>query len=621
MYQNPVIFFILCAVLGSASVTVAQEGAIESIYDLDPVFAVGQRVALEESLSTYSMPVSGLKYEPLVDVQSRNSVESQGDVTIRGGIFENTGFMVGSATLFDPQTGHYFAEIPVSPNMLSGAKILTGTANSFSGFNSSVGSVHFGWRAIQPNQEYAFGFGEDGYWYASAYGAHRRDAEDGSTWAIDAEVSHSESDGSIADGDHEFDRISVRAQRKEGDSQTDLFLGHQSKFFGWPNMYTPFGVPETEDLETNLLFVNHRVDSEDLFFQVSTYFRCHKDDYEFNRRDLGAFNPFEHTTEVFDIALEGGWTMEQWNLVSRIEWLQDNIESTSLTFGDFTSRSYLKGGFILETNWDDDGSRPWTFSGGLSFDDNNRGSSELSPMARISTGGTTPTGTNWQLFADISRSTQVPGYTAIASNPGGGLFRGNPNLVREIAANYELGYLASSGNLQFQAAAFLRADRDLVDWTFAFDVFGRTANNVDIDTTGLELLLSYRLDKGRIVAGYTALSKDEDYGSALVDASFYALNFAKHRATLAFIYELALGFEIRSDNVFRIQQDNLLRTDGTPDDAVISSLGIFWFPRDESLDGLELSLAVLNLWDSDFEEIPSVPASSRQISFNAVYRW
>jgi len=30
---------------------------------------------------------------------------------------------------------------------------------------------------------------------------------------------------------------------------------------------------------------------------------------------------------------------------------------------------------------------------------------------------------------------------------------------------------------------------------------------------------------------------------------------------------------------------------------------------------------VVNLWDSDFEEIPSVPAAPRQISLNAAYRW
>ncbi len=598
---------------------VAQEADGLRLYELDPIETVSQRIALEESFSTFTMPVSALRYEPLVDLQTRNSAESQGDVTIRGGIFENTGFMLGSATLYDPQTGHYFAEIPISPKMLSTATILTGSENAFSGFNSSVGTVNYQWSIIQPIQEVALGFGEDGYWYGSAYGAYVGESEDGNEWGIDAEVSHSESDGPIADGDHDFDRVSLRFQRSGNDSRTDLFFGYQDKFFGWPNLYTPFGVPETEDIQTSLLFLNHRMNHGDFFWQASGYYRENDDDYEFDRRDPGVFNPFEHTTKVFDLAVEGGWTFESWSILAKTEWLDDNIESTSLTFGAFDSRTYLKSSVLVETDWSDDTGRLWSLLGGLSFDDNNRGASDVSPMARLEVTGIPGFGEQSTLYADVSRSTQVPGYTAIASNPAGGLFRGNPNLGREFATNYELGLMTQSGNFTLQAAVFLREDRDLVDWTFVFDVFGRTANNVDIDTTGLELVASYDLEKGRIVLGYMGLSKDEDYGLADVDASFYALNYARHRVNLAFIYELMPGIEIRSDNILRVQQENVLRTAGTPDEAVISSLGLFYCP--ESLEGLELSLAVTNLWDSDFEEIPSVPASPRQVSLNAVYRW
>ena len=598
---------------------VAQEDDDYKLYELDTVETVSQRIALEDSLTTFSMPVSALKYEPLVDVQSRNSVESQGDVTIRGGIFENTGFMLGSATLFDPQTGHYYAEIPVSPHMLSRASVLTGSANAFSGFNSSVGSINYQWSAIRPNQKLALGVGEDGYWFGSAYGAHLEQADDGSTWGIDTEVSHSESDGPIENGDHDFDRLSIRFQRIEGASQSDVFFGYQDKFFGWPNMYTPFGVAETEDIQTSLFFLNHRVDHGDFFWQASAYYRKNKDDYEYDRTRPGIFNPFEHTTEVYDIAVEGGWTSDQWNLLTKVEWLQDDIKSTSLTFGAFNSRSYLKGSVLVDTEWDDNEGNQWRLAGGLSYDDNNRGGSKVLPMARLDVSGLPGLGDNSQLYIDVSRASQVAGYTAIAGNPNGGLFRGNPNLVRETATNYELGYVTQSDHFSFQAAVFKREDDELVDWTFAYDVFGRTANHVDIDTTGVELLASYDFDKGRVVVGYTSLSKDEDYGVANVDASFYALNFARHRATLAFIYELASGIELRSDNVFRIQQDNLLRTEGTSDDAVLSSLGLYYFPK--SIEGLELGLALVNLWDSDFEEIPSVPAAPRQISLNATYRW
>jgi vitamin B12 transporter len=619
MKSNPQLILLTALILLSSLCAVGQEVESSRLYDLDPMETVGQRIALEESFSTFTMPVSALRYEPLVDLQTRNSAESQGDVTIRGGIFENTGFMIGSATLFDPQTGHYFAEIPISPKMISTATVLTGSENAFAGFNSSVGSVNYQWSGIQATQEVASGFGEHGYWYGSVYGAHVGENEAGVRWGVDAEVSHSQSDGPIEDSDHNFDRLSLRIQRNSAHARTDLFYGYQDKFFGWPNLYTPFGVPETEDIQTSLLFLNHRVDHGDLYWRVSAYYRKNDDDYEYDRRNPGVFNPFEHTTKVFDLALEGGWFFESWSLLAKAEWLKDDIESTSLTFGAFDSRSYLKSSVLLDTAWNDDSGKAWQLSGGFSFDDSNRDASHVSPMVRLEVVGIPEVGEQTTLYADISRSTQVPGYTAIASNPTGGLFRGNPNLGCEFATNYELGVLTESGNLTLQASVFLREDRDLVDWTFAFDVFGRTANNVDIDTSGVELVASYDLEKGRMVIGYTGLSKDENYGSASVDASFYALNFARHRINLAFIYELVPGIELRSDNVFRIQQDNLLRTSSTPDEAIISSLGIFYFP--ESAEGLELNFAVTNLWDSDFEEIPSVQASPRQVSLNAVYRW
>ena len=65
-------------------------------------------------------------YEPLVDVQGRNLAEAQADISIRGGIFENTGFNLGAVTISDPQTGHYLAEIPLAPAMLGAPAVVTG---------------------------------------------------------------------------------------------------------------------------------------------------------------------------------------------------------------------------------------------------------------------------------------------------------------------------------------------------------------------------------------------------------------------------------------------------------------------------------------------------------------
>ena len=95
-----------------------------------------------------------------LDVQARNLAEGQADIAIRGGIFENTGFRIGGAALYDPQTGHYSAEIPVAPAMISAPRILTGVDNALGGFNADVGTIAYDWQRIRARGEMTVAAGQ-----------------------------------------------------------------------------------------------------------------------------------------------------------------------------------------------------------------------------------------------------------------------------------------------------------------------------------------------------------------------------------------------------------------------------------------------------------------------------
>jgi vitamin B12 transporter len=578
----------------------------------------GRRVALEETAGAFAMPVTALRFEPLVDLQARNFGEAQGDVIIRGGIFENTGFRLGAATLFDPQTGHYFGEIPVAPRMLVGPAVLTGVDNAFGGFNSAVGTVAYGWSPIRAGGELTAHAGNGGLNRQSAASAWTV-AAGPQTLGAEIEFSRSEASGLIANGDHDFARYSGRLQLAGGRAQTDLFFGYQSKFFGWPNLYTPFGVPETENLQTTLAMLSTRLAGEGGdFLSGSVYWRRHKDDYEFDRTRPGLFNPYQHETEVFGAAGEGRRELQQGAVQWRAEALADRIESTALVHGRFMSRSYLKLAALPEFWFDQPDGDRWTLRAGAAFDTSNRDSSKVSPLAEVAWSAARP-GALRRVYLQYSEATQAPGYTALNSAAGGGLFRGNPDLSRERSRNWEVGGSARLGGWEGRAALFARQDDPLVDWVFVRTApAARSARPVAIDTVGFETVLRREWNAVRLTFGYMLLDKDEDYRGQPADGSFYALNFARHRATAAVEWQLGSGWELRADNQFRQQAANPLRTAGG-NQQWLTSAGLFYRPP--AIEGLELSALVDNLWKSRFQEVPAVPAVGRQVSVGAAWRW
>ncbi len=164
----------------------------------------------------------------------------------------------------------------------------------------------------------------------------------------------------------------------------------------------------------------------------------------------------------------------------------------------------------------------------------------------------------------------------------------------------------------------MRKDDDLVDWTYLSGApFVRQANAVDLDVVGVEALVTKHWTAADLAVGYAYLAKQADYGAAAVDASYFALNYARHRLTAALRYALNDRMTLLFDNEFRRQASNPLRGSGT--DAYVASLALEWQPR--AVEGLGLSLIVDNLTNSNFQEFPGTPAERRQASFRLRYGW
>lgn len=589
----------------------------QTAVQLPEVSVYSPRVANQAPVGTFAMPVSALRFEPLVDLQGRNSAEGQADLTIRGGIFESTGFRIGAVSVLDPQTGHYLAEIPVAPAMLGKPDVLTGVALGLGTTNATVGAVAYAWRPIQAHGFAQVGGGEDGLWRGELYQGYR----DSAIWGgvgFDIDLAHSESNGPIPFGDHRFDRVNGRLQLGRAGAQTNVFAGYQAKFFGWPNLYTPFLSNESENIETLLFAVDHRRDlGGGDYVSVGAYHRRNKDDYAFNRfAALGAVHPFQHTTWQEGAAVEGRRDIGALTINARAELLADYLKSTSLTAGRYHSRTLAKFAFVPEKTWQTAANEAYTLKAGITFDDSNRDDGAISPLVELSR---TLAGSSFRrLYVSYAQTTQEPTYTALNSSATGGLFRGNPNLGRETTRNIEIGASGAVADWTFNAALFGRRDRSLVDWTFRRGVTARAANAVDIDTVGFEAVVRQSWSAVDLVLGYTGLAKDADYRGAAVDASFYALNYARQRLTAAATVRLGHGLELRVDNVARVQASNVLRVVGG-NDTVLTTAALAYRP--EAWRHLELTLGVYNVWNSTFQEVPAVPAAPRQWTAGASYTW
>jgi outer membrane cobalamin receptor len=253
---------------------------------------------------------------------------------------------------------------------------------------------------------------------------------------------------------------------------------------------------------------------------------------------------------------------------------------------------------------------------GATYDASNRDREMFSPLAgatfRWSAGDTVS-----YVDLEYAATSQVPGYTALKSGPSG-LFGGNPDLGREEARQLALSAGREALRWKGSVTIFYREDDDLVDWTFdASAPFARQANALDAEVLGFETLVSRRWDRLQLGGGYTYIDKDADFGAADVDASFYALNYARHRATLAAIWQLGDALEWRLDSEYRVQRDNPLRT--TSGHALLVSVSLAWEPPDGR--GFGVALTADNLTDSDYQHFPGTPAVGRQVSLSARYAW
>jgi vitamin B12 transporter len=591
----------------------------EGAEELPALTVMGQETANQRPVTTYETPISNLDFDPRVDMISRNMVETQGDINIRGGIFEDTGIQLGSATLLDPLTGHYSTELPIAPEMLGEPKVLTGADNAFKGFNSNAGTISYSWSEITKGGSLTVGGGDHNLNFQRIHHALTGSYGNSNDWTWGAEIegSRSESDGTIPDADHSMERTSGRFQLLSATSQTDLVFGYQDKFFGLPGMYSgaPTSYLETEDIQTRLLLLNHyqQYDS-DSYWESSIFFR-RVSDHWIGKRENPSASPAKHETKIKGIGISGFHSFNEQvalNFSSQIS--SDEIVTTNAP--PYHDRDYYKFSIVPQYEYSLSNTETVTTKLGASFDDSNRDPSKISPIAEIRWKQSQNISQSKEFYLSYAESSQVLGYTPLSK---GDEFNGDDNLKRGVSKNLEVGYILTESDWKLSGAIFKRWDDDLVDWIYS-DKSGseiKYAKHVNLETIGLELIASKSWQNLEAIGSYAFLKKNEDYGDPSIKRSVYALNFPEHRVTLGMIWNHSEFIQFRVDNEWRKQKENIDRRG--PNESTYSHFAASFYPP--KIDHLEIFIAFEKPWNEDFQDIPKTPGRSDQFSFGATYSW
>ena len=575
---------------------------------LEEVSVIAARVANQHPSASASTIATALRFDPETDIQARGAAESQADILIRGGTFENTAVTVGAMTIMDPQTGHYALELPIDPDLLSRPSIRVGSAHGSASMNATAGSVQYALLPIEAFSTLTLGVGENAMSLQSLGIARTRALTATDSMAIALAAARSSSDGTVTNGDHDMERYNLAVQHRSDSHQSDLLLAYQDKFFGWPGAYTGFAtLAETDHTKTSLVLANHRAVNGATNYQVSAYARELVNDYDFDRSTVERGGPgaFDHVTRVWGIGGQLATNLSGNRIEYTGQWHSDElVSSTDLTEGDFTSRDYLS--LSVAPVWlAAIGREQVTFKTGLSYADTNRDSSQLGPLVSVLWAASDRPLT---LGIDYTQTSQVPGYTALRSRPNG-LFGGNSDLGREVSQqlNLDLAYQAERAKLE--VAAYLRNDRDLVDWTYSIlRTTKRQANPVDLDVMGLQWRISGETRALSWSVGGSVIDKQADYGAAAVNASYYALNYAKQRANVALVWQITDAVALFLDSEYRKHASNPLRQSSAEAYFTSVSVDYIWSSR------ARVSVLIDNLTNDRFEYFPGSPGGARSAS-------
>lgn len=383
-----------------------------------------------------------------VDIRQRGIHGVQGDISIRGGTFEQSLVLINGVKMIDPQTGHHMMNLPMDVNDIERVEVLKGPAARVYGQNAFAGAINIVTRAsdsagVTANVEYGENSLFSGYVKGSLpVGSFRQSISYG----------FNTSDGYRDNTDYSIHNVFYQGQLQASSGLLDVFGGYVSRKFGANGFYgNETFTNQYEEVETALINVGYTVDAGKWKIAPRMNWRRNEDNWQFLREDPEFFQNF-HTSHVFSTEVHTSYTSDHSIFGFGVEY--NKIDMNSSNLGDHKRNQFgihLENRFLLNDEKMD-------ITPGIYLLHVSDFGTQIFPGLdfgyRLS---------NFvKLFANTGLTSRIPSFTDLYYEDRGNV--GNPDLQEEYAFSAELGLKISRQNALIQASLFTRQASDLIDW-------------------------------------------------------------------------------------------------------------------------------------------------------------
>ncbi len=484
-------------------------------------------VPLEEvdrSVNAYSLRDSFLLFGSLTDafdldssvqVQGRAANGVQGDLSIRGGNFEQTLVLLNGIRLSDAQSAHHNLDIPVPLDAVDRVEILRGSGSTLYGSEAVAGVVNIVTRPISDSQALEMrvrgGYGSFGTNEESGFLAFSR------AWLSQRLSFERELSDGFRD-DREYRNLALAAEPwvKTKIGLTRAVLSLLDRPFGADQFYGNFN--SWERTKTWLATLSQDLGKKTVF---SLGYRRHTDLYELLRDDP-AFYTNRHIDDTWDIALRRHDSIGQkLGIYYGAEALADHVASNNL--GVHSRKQGAIYGDLDVRSW-----RRLSLSAGLREEFYRQAQAIAVPALSAGYWLTRKA----KLRASVSRAFRLPNYTDLYYHDPANV--GNPNLKPEKSMNYEAGLDWHPANhVRGSFSVFTRHETNDIDYIRAnSSSIWQAMNFARLTLTGWEASVVWSLPKSQTAEiEYTGLHGAQ--GALDGYQSKYVFNFPTQQAVIA----------------------------------------------------------------------------------------